>query len=508
MSDKRSRNAQLNIITSLAFEIITLLCGLLIPRFMIGAFGSEVYGATASIAQFLAYIALLEGGIGGVARAALYRPLADGDTHKLSMLTVEIKKFFYKIAYVFGAYVIVLACVFKRMSDLEALDWISTAALVIVISISTFAQYFIGISNSILLQAAQKSYVTNIVSLAGTILNTAMVLLLIRFDCGIITVKLVSSCVFALKPIAMWMYVRKHYKLTKCEISEPQLKQKTTALGQHLAYFLHSNMDIVLLTWLSDLASVAVYTVYNMVVSGIQKLTASFTSGMEALFGDMLAKNEKDGLNKTFGYYETLISTVSGILFSITAVMIVPFVKIYTDGIDDADYIAPLFAILLVVSALLYSLRMPYHAAVMAAGHFKQTRFAAYGEAIINLILSILLIKSFNLVGVIIGTIVATLYRFIYYVIYLSKNILNRNALLFAKRIAVNSSAFAVSFLLGRIISQCFEINNFGIWIMVAICVAVVISLTTLLINGLAYHKDYKDFFGILTKKIKHGRKP
>ncbi len=506
MSDKRSKYAQLNIITSLAFEIITLLCGLVIPRFMIGAFGSEVYGATASIAQFLAYIALLEGGIGGVARAALYRPLVDGDTHKLSMLSVEIKRFFYKIAYIFGAYVIVLACLFKRISNLEALDWISTAILVVVISISTFAQYFIGISNSILLQAAQKSYVTNIVSLAGTVLNTAMVLLLIRLDCSIITVKLVSSCVFALKPIAMWLYVKKHYTLTKCKPSEPQLKQKTTALGQHLAYFLHSNMDIVLLTWLSDLASVAVYTVYNMVVSGIQKLTASFTSGMEALFGDMLAKDENGKLNKTFGYYETLISTVSGILFSITAVMIVPFVKIYTDGIDDADYIAPAFAILLVMSALLYSLRMPYHATVMAAGHFKQTRWAAYGEALINLVLSILFISAFNLVGVIIGTVAGTLYRFIYYVIYLSKNILNRNPLQFLKRIAINTLSFASSFLLGRIIVSCFDITNFGIWIFAAICVSIVTFIIIVLINGLVYSCDYKDFWCMVTKKINPGR--
>ena len=40
------------------------------------AYGSDVNGLVSSITQFLGYIALVEGGVGGVIRAALYKPLA------------------------------------------------------------------------------------------------------------------------------------------------------------------------------------------------------------------------------------------------------------------------------------------------------------------------------------------------------------------------------------------------------------------------------------------------
>ena len=43
---------------------------------------------------------------------------------------------------------------------------------------------------------------------------------------------------------------------------------------------------------------------------------------MEAIFGDMLAKKENELLQRTFSYYETLISTIAITLFSTTATMI------------------------------------------------------------------------------------------------------------------------------------------------------------------------------------------
>ena len=491
MADIRIHRAKKNIAVSLAYQIVTLLCGIIVPKMMLGAFGSEVYGATASIAQFLSYITLLEGGIGGVARAVLYKPLAENDKETISAVMAEIKRFFRIIAVIFLAYVVVIACSFKTISGIQAFDWATTFLLVAVISISSFAQYFIGISNSILLQAGQKSYVSNLVNIVGTVVNAAMIVALILLKCNIIVVKLVSSIVFALKPIVLWAYVRKKYRLPKAAKGKTNhLKQKWSGLSQHIAYFLHSNTDIVILTLLSDLKAVAVYSVYHMVVGSIQNLSSSFVSGMEAMFGDMLAKKEYDQLHKTFGMYETIISFVTVILFSVAAVLIVPFVRIYTAGITDANYEAPLFAVLLIISALLYCLRTPYHSLVIAAGHFKQTQLAAYGEAAINVILSVILVWQFGLVGVAIGTAAATGFRFIYYVIYLSKKILERKTVIFIKRSIVNAAAFLIVYFAGTGILRFFQITNYGNWVLCGVIVGVVSLLVCTGLNVLFYPAD------------------
>jgi O-antigen/teichoic acid export membrane protein len=502
MADNRKIRAKKNILTSLVSQIVVLLCGIVVPRLMIGEFGSEAYGATTSITQFLAYITLLEGGIGGVARAVLYKPLAQKDMDTIGAVMEEVRKFFSVVAWIFVGYVLILACGFQSLSQAEGMDWITSFVLVIVISISTFGQYFIGISYSILLQADQKSYITHAVSIGATVINAISIVVLILLGCDLIAVKLVSSCIFFMRPVVLWLYVKKRYPIKKHKPVKGTtfLTQRWTGLSQHIAYFLHSNTDIAVLTVLTDLRTVAVYSVYNMIITHIQNLTMSFISGMEAVFGDMLARDEQEQLQKAFGAYETILSVMAVILFSATAVLIVPFIKIYTAGITDTDYIQPIFAGLLVLTVMSYCLRLPYHSMVIAAGHFKQTSWAAYGEALINISLSVILVSRFGLSGVAAATLAATWFRFVYYVIYLSRNIFCRKIRLFIKRFLVNVAVIAANYLLGNCILSAFPITNYLSWALCGVVLAATMSVVTFGVNLCFFRKDSLE---LLRKYIK-----
>jgi len=508
MADTRKKQAKLNILVTLLCQIITLLCGLIVPKLIIDAFGSEAYGATTSIAQFLAYISLLEGGVGGVARAALYKPLSENDVSGISLVVSETKRFFRIIAYIFVAYVAVLACGYKYISGIQCFDWISTVFLVLVISISTFVQYFVGISYSLLLQAAQKTYIINAVTLVATALNAVFVVVLVNCGCSLIAVKLVSSLVFAVRPLVMWFYVKRTFALVNSKKRDATvLQQKWTGLGQHIAFFLHSNTDVVVLTVFADLKLVAVYSVHNMIVAQIQNITTSFSAGMEALFGNMLAKKEFEQLHRWFGYYETLLSIVASILFSTTAIMVTPFVRLYTVSAADVNYIQPVFAIILILSTAVHCLRMPYHSMTIAAGHFKQTRAAAYGEAGINIILSIALVSAYGLTGVAVATLAATAFRLIYYVVYLSRNIICRKLKFFLKRMFVNAGVFILICTVGAKILSCWRINDYMQWCILGIAVISISTILTLLLNILFYWNDVTMLWNALQKKmVDHAR--
>ena len=101
MDKKPLDRAKLNIITSMAFQFVTIICGIIVPKLFVSAYGSEVYGTTTSITQFLSYISLIEGGIGGVARAALYRPLAQQDNAGISNIYNAASRFFRWIGLAF-----------------------------------------------------------------------------------------------------------------------------------------------------------------------------------------------------------------------------------------------------------------------------------------------------------------------------------------------------------------------------------------------------------------------
>lgn len=488
----RTQKAKLNIVTALITQFATLICGIIVPQLLIRKFGSEVYGATSSITQFLAYISLLEGGIAGVARAALYKPLAKNNEIEISNIVGEIKRFFKMIAFLFIIYTVILATTYNKIAH-TSFDWSFTFFLVIVISISTLAQYYFGIANSILLQADQKIYVNNLISTFAIIINTVMIILFIYLDCSIITVKLVSSCVFITRPILLSLYVKKNYRIHRPDKNVPKaLTQKYTALGQHIAYFLHSNTDIVLLTIFTNLKTVAVYSVYNMIVVYIRSVTSSFVGGMESVFGNMLANNEKDNLQKTFSNYETLISIVATLLFSVAMVTIIPFVSIYTKSVTDTNYIQPVFSVLIILAELTYCLRLPYHYMINAAGHFKQTKIGAYGEALINILLSVALVFKYGLVGVSAATLLAMIFRFIYYGIYLAKNVIYRKLSLFIKRSMINMSGVIIIFIVGNILNGFMNVSNYFEWIILAGIVFVFAGLIIFFINWCFYRQEVR----------------
>lgn len=94
MVDARDDRAKRNIATALCNQLITTACGIVTLRVLLASFGSEAYGICASITQFLSYIMLLESGIGGVARAKLYAPLARRDMCEVSAVYNTIRRFF------------------------------------------------------------------------------------------------------------------------------------------------------------------------------------------------------------------------------------------------------------------------------------------------------------------------------------------------------------------------------------------------------------------------------
>ena len=496
----REGKAKINITTSLVAQLVTLICGFIIPRLMISYYGSETYGAVSSIAQFLGYIALLEGGICGVTRAALYKPLSDGDYYRVGQITQETSLFFRRITYVFFVYIIVIAFSYKFISNIECFDYFTTIILVFSISISTIAQYLFGITNSVFLQAAQKVYIINFTTIITIVINTAITIILVKAGFSIVIVKLVSSIVFVIKPLVFNFYVKKNYSIPKTNRNYEILSQKWDALGQHIAYFLHSNTDIVVLTIMSGLKNVAIYSVYNMIVGSLQNLVYAFSNGIEALFGDMIAKEEQVLLRKRFELFETLLSIISIFIFSVCSVMIVPFVQIYTSGFNDANYLQPFFATALCMAASIFCCRIPYHTIIIAAGQFKQTKWGAYGEAIINILSSIVLVNRMGLSGVAIGTVLACSFRFVYYAVFLKKNIVQYKLSRIVRRVVTNIVLFfSVSFLGYRVLNS-LVIHNYFQWVLVSgcvsICALVLVSIGNIMLFKNETVMAYKMFFG------------
>ena len=99
-TQNNSNRTILNISLVIISQLVSVVSGIILPKIFLNYFGSETNGLVASITQFLSYISLIEGGLGSVYLARLYKPLVDNDKEKLSKVVNAGKRYFRIISFV------------------------------------------------------------------------------------------------------------------------------------------------------------------------------------------------------------------------------------------------------------------------------------------------------------------------------------------------------------------------------------------------------------------------
>ena len=133
---------------------------------------------------------------------------------------------------------------------------------------------------------------------------------------------------------------------------------------------------------------------------------------------------------------------------------------------------------------------------IMAAGHFKETQTSAIIEVVLNIAISIMLVKKYGLIGVAIGTFISMFYRTCYFVGYLSKNIICRSIKIYFGHVMVDVLSVAC-ILKGTKVFSLTELTYIG-WFGMAIKVFLVSLIICIIINMLFY----KRYLVICKRKI------
>ncbi len=502
----RSRKAFFNILTKIIYQIASLVSGLITPRLIISCFGSSYNGVVSSITQFLGIISFLTLGVAGATRVALYGTLANKDIGATSRVIKATERYMRKVGIILVAYSLILAMVFPLISKSE-LPQYEIAVLVCIIAIGTFSQYFFGQTYTFLLQADQTEYIATIFRTVACVIDVVVVVILTSLDASMIELRLCMALVGVITPIAINWFVSRKYKINKhCEPDMTALSQRKYAIFHSVANIIHDNTPVFLLTLFTDAATISVYTIYYGVVRNIKQFMQNFTSGLEGAFGNMWVKGEKELFRRNFKTYEFIMFSFSSVIFTSLGLLLIPFMKIYTRGITDANYILPGFAVLVTITEAIFCIRQPYVIIVQAAGKYKETKNGAMAEAIINLVVSLVCVNLFGIVGVVIGTLVANAFRTFQYAVFCAKNLLEVSLMPFICRVLwhlLNTSLVILAF---YFVSKCMTASGWLGWILMAVACVMISLIVTLLSAFVFYRKDLKQTFNFVKRlTVKRG---
>ncbi|MCC8192290.1 MAG: polysaccharide biosynthesis C-terminal domain-containing protein [Ruminococcus sp.] len=486
MKSKTSK-AFINIVTGFGSQLIIIVLGIIIPRLVITQYGSDTNGVLSTISQIFIYVGLLESGIGQATRNALFKPFTEGDNSKILQVMVTSKRYYQKMSGIYLLIVVVmsLALPFILQTQMNKLD---VFLVVLLEGLSNALPFYFSETEKQLINVDGKNYVISNINLITKILMYAIKIILVGLGMNIIYVQFGYFVVSLIQVIIYKRYFKRAYGWVTYNATQDKslLADRNGYMASEFAWTVFSSTDMIVLSMFQSTKLASVYSVYNMVYTYLSTLMESAYSGLTFLLGQAFHSDRKQYI-MIHDMFETLVLIVVCAVMSICYFLIMPFVRLYTEGITDIEYILPTVPILFSFVQILSWSRRICGNLVNLAGYAKIGGKISIVEAILNILLSILLVFKMGISGVLLATVITLLFKTIWVNVFANRKILQRSLFIPAKVLLTNLAGFlACVFVSGKVD---LNINSYGTFFMKAILISIVVVIAFLILNFLVNHK-------------------
>ena len=239
---------------------------------------------------------------------------------------------------------------------------------------------------------------------------------------------------------------------------------------------------------------------YKLIITQLESILNIISNGFNFILGQTFQTDKelfKDGID----LFESLYSSIAFAVFATALFLFLPFMKLYTKGVNDINYIDYKLAVLFVAIALLTAARLPMLKTIHYAGHFKLTTPQTIIETIINLIVSLVGVFFWGVYGVLLGTVVALLYRTNDVIIYSNVKLLHRSSLKTYLIYLINIIIFLLLQAIFNILFSKWEINSYWDFMgigSIALVIALVLSIG---MQFIVFSRNRKTLKKILIKR-------
>jgi len=430
------KNGTKNFIYGLFSQFIITALGIIIPRLTLVNLGSEANGLLSSIGNILSYLSLLEAGVGTATLNALFGPIGKGDLYSVNRIMSATDRFYKRTGYIYLVCVIIASILFTLFID-STLSKFLILTVTLLAGLSSVIAYFFQGKFIILLSAEGKGYITTNISTFISVLTSLGKIVLLLLGYNVLAIQVLHFTLSLIQMCLILIYIKLNYKWIDLSV-EPNIdaiSQRKAVLVHQISSLIFSNTDVVILTFFCGLKTVSVYSMYVMVFGMVKAITVTFSSSYVYALGQTFEDNPK--FIKMYDTYEVYSMAFTSALFCITGILITPFLKLYTSGVNDISYIDNYLPWLFVIFYYLHNGRQSSSNLINIAQKFEATKWRSLLESIINIISSLIMTYLWGVYGVILGTIAALLYRTNDMIIY-GSHILKRSCLITYKRWFIN----------------------------------------------------------------------
>lgn len=483
----RSKAAYKFILSSGLIQIVIVISGLILPPLIISEYGSEVNGLINTIKQLVTYFTVVSLGLGITSQVALYKPLNNNDWCKINGILSATHYFFKKTGIVFAILVFITAILFPYLGNPD-IPRLTIFLIITIYGIGAISEYILISKYRILLASDQKQNIISNIQSIGIIFTTIFSVILIYSHVSIIYIILISTISYLIRLFLTINYVKKKYPNVNFTVDPDfsALDGKWQAFSYQIANMIINYTPIILVAVFFGLVDASIFSVYNMIFFSLTMITAIFSAGFSASFGNLIVENDLNKLLNAFNIYELIYRNIMFIVYTIAFITTASFMSIYITNSDGVNYVIPSLVIAFVFQGIFKSFRIPFVTLVEAVGDFRVNKTLNIYEAILNITLSIILLNYFGFIGVLYGAVIAGLIRSILYVKYTQKIILcSKNNIYFIKIILNIITSILLYIFFGNE-----EVGGFIDFIYYLLKTSIIVAISFLLLNGVLDFKS------------------
>lgn len=482
--------------------------GLIVPRIIITHYNSDINGLTSTITQIFSYMALLEAGIGQATTNALY-PFINGkkhDANKISEIMAVSRHYYRKVTLVYAAVVLFMAIILPLVLKTNV-SYFTVFGVVLFEGMTQVVSFWAIQNWTMLLIVDGRNYVKLNIELVNRILCYAIKIALALKGVNIAFVQLGFFAVSLFKYALYKRYMSVHYSWVDYKSKNKdhlELKDRNSYIVTEIAWIVFSSTDMIVLSIFCSTKLASVYSVYSMVFTAMTNLLDAVYNGIRFNLGQAYHDN-LEKYTKVHDLFNSIFMGTMTAMICVAYLLIIPFIRLYTQGVSDVNYINPVLPIMFCSVQLISWSRYIAGNLTGLAGYAQRVSYVSMIESAINLIGSIILVQKFGVAGVLIATVIALPLKSIYCNWISDHQIMKRSSSRTVSILGVNILCFICAVISSSFIS--IDISSFGTFVIWGICLSF-ISFSVVMIVNMLINRDFYMLVLDIIKKDLLSRKP
>lgn len=406
----RTQNSLKNMAASLIGQFGSIVLRFACRTVFIYVLGKEFLGISSLYTNILTLLSVSELGISSAITFSLYRPLAEGDNAKVS----AIMQFFKNAYRIVGLVILVIGlCLIPFLPTLMngTTDKVNIYLYYLLYLAQTVVTYFFFAYKQTILFADQKKYLVDYVVFGANVVTTLLqiLVLVIRESFFEYTIALIISGVVTNLIVAI--IVDKKYPYLKDKAPKLSGEEVKEIFKQVYAMFLYRVCNVVgtatdnlIISSNINVLMVGLYDNYYLIINAVQKVLSHILGAFSGSLGNLYVlesdtKNEQ--VFRCLNLVNLWLITLSSVCFMI---LFQPFITMW---IGEEYLFTPVVLYIIVMNFATNYMQGVMQIYKDVTGLFVKGKYRPVATVILNLVISIILVKKMGIAGVFLGSIIS-----------------------------------------------------------------------------------------------------